>query len=239
MKIIPAIDIMKGSVVRLEQGDFDSKKVYSDDPVRVAGEWKAEGADILHVVDLDGAREGRPVNLDVASAVSRQVKIDLEFGGGLRSADDIDMALKNGVRFAVVGTKAVTDVKFCSEIIERFRERIIFAVDVKDGMVRIKGWEDVSQVGIFDYVKKLESLGAKRIIYTDISRDGMMKGPNLDGLRSLVRSTSVEVIASGGVSTIEDIKALKKLENGAIYGVIVGKALYEGKIKLGEAMRAG
>jgi len=236
MNIIPAIDIMDKRVVRLEQGEFTKGKVYSENPILTAKNWKEAGARLLHVVDLDGARLGKPVNLDVAGEIIKNVKVDIELGGGLRSARDIESAFTAGVRFAVIGTSAVEDEAFCGRLTEKFGDKVIFAVDVKDGKVAVRGWKEVSEIGADGYIKKLEAAGAKKIIYTDISRDGMMAGPNLETLKSILQLTPLEVTASGGISSIEDIKALKGLEKDGLRAVIVGKALYEGKIDLKEAI---
>jgi len=239
MNIIPAIDIIEKKVVRLEQGKFNKEKVYSDNPVMVAKEWKNKGAKLLHVVDLEGARLGKPVNLDVIREIVRDVKIDIELGGGLRTEEDIESALKAGVRFVVVGTSAVEGEGFSKRLTEKFGDKIIFAVDAKDGKVAVKGWKELSEKEIEAYVKELEAIGAKRIIYTDISRDGMMSGPNFEILKSILSQTKLEVTASGGISSIDDIKKLKPLEKDGLTGAIIGKALYEGKIKLEEALSAG
>ncbi|MGB2705452.1 MAG: HisA/HisF-related TIM barrel protein, partial [Candidatus Omnitrophota bacterium] len=159
MNIIPAIDIMDKRVVRLEQGEFDKGKVYSENPILVAKKWKEAGARLLHVVDLDGARLGKPVNLDVACEIVKNVEIDIELGGGLRSAEDIESAFTAGVRFAVVGTSAVEDEAFSRRLVEKFGDKVIFAVDVKDGKVAVRGWKEVSESGIDDYIKKLEAAG--------------------------------------------------------------------------------
>lgn len=236
MMIIPAIDIMDRSVVRLRQGKFDSEKIYSENPVKVAGEWKDQGALILHIVDLDGARLGRPVNMDVIREIVKEVRVDIQLGGGLRTEEDIESAFRIGSSFAVIGTSAITDEAFSRAILEKFGEKIIFAVDVTDGKLAIKGWKERSDTDAIDYVKKLALLGAKRIIYTDISRDGMMQGPNLETLKSVLQATSLEVIASGGVSSLDDIKILGAMEGQGLKGIIVGKALYEGKINFKEAL---
>lgn len=239
MNIIPAIDIMEQRVVRLERGRFDKEKVYSENPVMVARTWKNRGAKLLHVVDLDGARLGKPVNLDIVREITGSVKIDVELGGGLRSEEDIDSAFRAGARFVVIGTSAATDEAFSRTLAEKFKDRVIFAVDVKDGKIAIKGWKEIAAEDALEYVKKLETLGAKKIIYTDISRDGMMSGPNLEMLKSILQSVSLEITASGGISNIGDIKALKGLEKDGLKGVIIGKALYEGKIDFKEALDAG
>ena len=238
MKIIPAIDIRGKKVVRLERGMFDREKVYSDDPVRFAQKWKDEGAELLHLVDLDGAKIGRPVNLDILKKIKENVKIEIELGGGLRTEENIEEAFSSGADFAVIGTSAAGDYNFCKNLLSKFKEKIIFAVDVKDGKVAIKGWEETVDKGALEYVKELENLGATRIIYTDISRDGMMNGPNLDSLKKILEETSLMVTASGGISNIEDIKLLKTLGK-RIDSAIVGRALYEGKIDLKEAIDVG
>lgn len=237
MKIIPAIDIIEKKVVRLERGEFDKEKVYSENPVLIARKWKNLGAKLLHIIDLEGARLGKPVNLDVVAEIAEEVKIDIELGGGLRTKEDINAAFTAGVRFCVIGTSAVMDEVFCKVLLDNFGEKIIFAVDVKNGKVAIKGWKEVSKRDPLEYIKKLEALGAKRIIYTDISRDGMMVGPNLAALKAILNETSLEITASGGVSNIEDIKILKGLEKDGVTSVILGKAIYEGKIDLEEAIR--
>ena len=237
MLIIPAIDIINREVVRLEKGAFKSKVTYSLDPVEVAAKWKALGARLIHVVDLDGARTGRPANLSIISRLVKEV--DVELGGGLRREEDVEAAFEKGVKFVVLGTKAATDDEFSKKLISRFGERVIFSVDVKDDMVALKGWQKISEMHTLEYIKKLERIGAKRIIYTDISKDGMMAGPNLEALRIILQSTDIRVIASGGVTTLDDLKALKALEKDGLAGAIIGKALYEGKIDLKEALSVG
>jgi len=234
MEIIPAIDIIQGKVVRLQMGEFEKKTTYSEEPINVARKWKELGAKIIHVVDLDGARTGKPRNLSIVKEIAGEV--DVQFGGGLRREKDVEEVLQAGIKFAVVGTKAATDENFSREIISKFGERIIFSVDEKANIVALAGWRKASGVHTLEYVKKLAQLKAKKIIYTDISRDGMMTGPNLESLRIILKSTDIAVIASGGVSSIDDVKALKELEGGRIAGVIIGKALYEGKIDLKEAI---
>jgi len=239
MQIIPAIDIMYQRVVRLERGEFAKPKVYSENPVSVAKEWKDCGAGLLHVVDLEGARLGKPLCFDIVREIADKVGIDIELGGGLRSEEDLKGAFRAGARFAVIGTSAVTDDAFTKRMATQFKGKVIFALDVKDGKVAIKGWKELSGEDVLGYAKKLEGLGAEKIIYTDVSRDGMLVGPNLETLKSILGATSFDVIASGGVSTLDDIKALKALEKDGLAGVIIGKALYEGKIDLKEALGAG
>ena len=237
MDIIPAIDIIDKKVVRLERGEFDRIKVYSENPVLVAKKWQRLGARLLHIVDLEGARLGKPVNTDVINEIIRNIRIPVELGGGLRNEQSIDTAFNRGASFAILGTSGVEDEALCRRLVTRFGERIVFSVDVKDGKVAIKGWKEVSEMDAALYIKKVQGFGGKKIIYTDISSDGMMAGPNLETLKSVLQSTSLEVTASGGISSIEDIKALKGLEKDGLRAVIVGKALYEGKLDLKEALK--
>lgn len=234
MRIIPAIDIIDKRVVRLEQGKFDKEKVYAENPILIAKNWKEKGATLLHIVDLDGAKIGKPVNLDVIGDIAKIVGIEL--GGGLRSESDIENAFKAGVQFVVIGTSAVEDESFRINLVKKFGEKIIFAVDAKDGKVAVRGWKEVSGKDALEYIKELENIGAKRIIYTDISKDGMMEGPNFQVLKSILENTNIKVTASGGVSKIEDIKKLKEIEGNGLDSVIIGKALYEGTIDLKEAI---
>ncbi|MBL7158543.1 MAG: 1-(5-phosphoribosyl)-5-[(5-phosphoribosylamino)methylideneamino]imidazole-4-carboxamide isomerase [Candidatus Omnitrophica bacterium] len=235
MKIIPAIDLINGKVVRLEVGRFDKVKIYTDDPVEKAKEWSDLGAKLLHVVDLDGAKIGKPQNFDVIKKIADSTELDIEMGGGLRDEKNIAQAFSLGIKYAVVGTSAVQDSGFCTRMIKKYKNRIVFAVDVKDGKVAIKGWQESSDTDVAEYLSRLEKMGAKTVIYTDISKDGMMAGPNIAVLKEILSSTSLDVIASGGVSRLADIKVLKGLEKDGLKGVIIGKALYEGKIDLKEA----
>jgi len=237
MRIIPAIDIIDKRVVRLEQGKFDKEKVYAENPILIAKNWKEKGATLLHIVDLDGAKIGKPINLDVIGDIAKV--IDIELGGGLRSESDIENAFKAGVKFVVIGTSAVEDESFRINLVKKFQEKIIFAVDAKDGKVAIRGWKEVSDKDALEYIKELENIGAKRIIYTDISKDGMMEGPNFQVLKAILENTNIKVTASGGVSKIEDIKKLKEIEGNGLDSIIIGKALYEGTIDLKEAISAG
>jgi phosphoribosylformimino-5-aminoimidazole carboxamide ribotide isomerase len=237
MIIIPAIDIIDKKVVRLEQGEFGKMKVYAENPVAMAELWQKRGAKLLHIVDLEGARLGKPVNTDVINEIIKNIKLPVEVGGGLRNDKDMDTLFNIGANYAVVGTSGLKDEAFCRRMVTKYGEKIVFAVDVKHGKVAIRGWKEVSETDAAQYIKKIQDFGAKRIIYTDISGDGMMTGPNLEVLKTVLSSTSLEVTASGGVASIEDIKALKELEQDGLHSVIVGKALYEGKLDLGEAIK--
>jgi len=238
MKIIPAIDIMYRRVVRLEQGKFEKEKVYSGNPIIVAKNWMEKGAKLLHIVDLDGARLGKPVNINVIRDIIKTTGLEVELGGGLRSVENVEKAFEAGVRYCIVGTSAVQDEAFCKYVVKKYADRMIFSVDVKGGVVAIRGWGELSGKAAEEYIKELENIGAKRIIYTDISRDGMLSGPNLETLKVILENTTLEVIASGGISSIENIKVLKEYEKKGLVGVIIGKALYEGKLDLKEAINA-
>lgn len=237
MEIIPAIDIIDKKVVRLERGEFDRIKVYSENPVLVAKKWEALGARLLHIVDLEGARLGKPVNTDVINEIIRNIRIPVELGGGLRKKEHIETAFNIGARFVILGTSGVRDEELCKSLVERFGERIIFSVDVRAGKVAVEGWKKVAEEDAIEYIKKVERLGAKKIIYTDISRDGMMAGPNLETLKTILQSTSLKITVSGGISSIRDIGALKELEKDGLEAAIVGKALYEGKLDLKNALK--
>ena len=237
MNIIPAIDIINRKVVRLERGEFGKVKVYSENPVLVAKKWEELGARLLHIVDLEGARLGKPVNTDVINEIIRNIKIPVELGGGLREKGHIQTAFNIGARFVILGTSGIKDEALCRSLVEKYKEKIIFSVDVKDGKVAVEGWKEVSEKDAVEYIKKVERLGAKKVIYTDISRDGMMTGPNLEALKSILQSTSLKITVSGGISSIEDIRALKELEKDGLEAVIVGKAIYEGKLDLKNALK--
>jgi len=235
MRLYPAIDLKDGVCVRLRQGAFSDVKQYSDSPADTARLWESRGGRFLHVVDLDGARTGRPSNLQAIRAIRAAVSIPIEVGGGIRSAEAAKTWLDEGIDRVIVGTRAVTDPEFFERLLDQFGpEKIIAGVDAKDGMVAVSGWEEVSSVSALDLCLKLKSFGTAHVIYTDISRDGMMQGPNVEATRKLTEASGLDVIASGGVSCMEDLKALR---NAGIGGVIIGKALYEGTVDLAEAVR--
>ncbi len=235
MQLYPAIDMKGGKCVRLTQGLFDNVKVYGDSPADMARLWAAQGASFLHLVDLDGALEGRSVNEDAVRAIAAEVDVPLELGGGIRSAEAVRHMLDLGVSRCIIGTRAAERPEFIRELIERFGpEKIVAGVDARDGMVAVEGWEKISSVTAVDLCLKMKEYGVRHIIYTDISRDGMLTGPNVDYTKMLTEKTGLDVIASGGVSCMEDLETL--YENG-IHGVVIGKALYEGKIRLSEAVK--
>jgi phosphoribosylformimino-5-aminoimidazole carboxamide ribotide isomerase len=235
MIIIPAIDIKDGKVVRLTRGDFLTVDVYSDDPAAMAQEWQNAGAQLLHVVDLDGARSGEPKNLACVEKIVKSITIPVELGGGIRDEAAIKMVLDKGVSQVVLGTKAL-DEKFVAETLTKYRDRLIVSIDAKDGVVAIQGWQQSGDVDAVSFAQHVESLGMKRIIYTDILKDGTLKGPNYFSIEKILDAVAVEVIISGGVSSLDDLRRLKLYEHKGLVGVIVGKALYEKRIDLKQAM---
>lgn len=235
MIAIPAIDIKSGKVVRLSQGEFSKQTVYSDSPVEMALKWESIGARMIHIVDLDGALEGVSRNLDLVKEIASRVKSDIELGGGIRDEDSIKKAIDAGVDKVVIGTKAL-DSKFLDSAGKKFRDHIVVGIDARDGIVQTKGWVFNTDISAVEFAKKVGSAGIKTINYTDISRDGMLGGPNIDSLREMINATGLDIVAAGGVSNIEDIVKLKTLEADGLRGVIIGKALYEGKLDLSEAI---
>lgn len=237
MLIIPAIDIIDGKVVRLEKGDFNKEKVYSSDPLEAAKTWEEKGAKFLHIVDLDGARDGRPKNVGIIVNIIKNIKIPCEVGGGLRETSDIEYFLKNGAARVVIGTKAIEDIDYLEKLIFKFNERIIVSVDFSGNKVVKKGWQEKIDLEPMDAISQMHKKGVKTIVVTDIAVDGTLKGPNIENLKEILERVNIRVIASGGVSSLEDIKKLKEIKNKNLEGVIIGKALYEGKIDLIEAIK--
>ncbi len=237
MLIIPAIDLKDGQCVRLTQGDMQKATVYSSDPAAMARKWQDQGAQLLHIVDLNGAFEGEPKNLGHVEAIAAAVSIPIEVGGGIRSLDTVRMYLGVGARRIVMGTTALKHREVLEEILEVFPERVVVSIDAKNGMVATDGWKTVTGVAASEAVKSFAGLTISAVIYTDISRDGMMEGPNLSSLKLIVEASPVPVIASGGITSVEDITAIKAL-GPRIEGVVLGKALYEGKIDLRKAVAA-
>jgi len=237
MLIIPAIDLRGGKVVRLFQGRFDREKIYSSDPVKAAKHWAKQGAKFLHIVDLDGASGGSPKNLDALKKIIAQVGIPLEFGGGVRSMETISALLGLGVQRVVLGTRAANDEQFLKKAFKKFADKIIVSIDAKADKVLTQGWKNSTSKEVLDFAGELKGIGFKQVIYTDISRDGALSGPNILGIKELIRKTGLNVIASGGVSDLKDLIKLKGLQKKGVSGVIVGKALYEGKFTLAEALK--
>lgn len=238
MIVIPAVDIRGGRCVRLIQGKFDQETVFADDPVEMAVYWQSLGAERLHVVDLDGAKTGTPANADVVSRIVRALEIPVQLGGGIRSVETARTMLDLGVQRVVIGTSAVLDRDLSRAMFEAFGDGVILGLDASDGFVATHGWQQVSDLPSVDFAREMERLGARRIIHTDISRDGMMEGVNLRAMEDMARAVRIPVIASGGVTTLEDIRNLKELEPLGIEGVITGKALYTGSLDLEEAISA-
>lgn len=237
MIVIPAIDIKNGKVVRLKQGKAEEATVYFDSPLETAKMWAAKGAELIHVVDLDGAIEGKSANTAVVREMAKACSAGIELGGGLRDEKTIKEALDAGVKRVVVGTRAL-DEKFISDMIKKFgADKIIVGIDAREGLVCTKGWLFRTKIKAVDMLKDMAGAGVKTVIYTDISKDGMLGGPNIASLRSMLKAAKIDVIASGGISSIEDVKQLKALESDGLKGMIIGKALYEGVVDLKEAIR--
>lgn len=233
MLIIPAIDIKDGKCVRLRQGDFNSETVYSNDPVLVAKQWEAKGALALHIVDLDGAKNGRIVNLNLIREIRRAIQIPIQVGGGVRSKEVFKNLVAIGANRVVLGTMALENRNLLSNILSRYSNQVVVSLDNKNGNLAKKGWQENTDREVVGTAQDLEQLGIKRFIYTNIAKDGTLTEPDYQGVKSLVRSIRAKIIVAGGISSIADIRKLKSFN---LEGVIIGKALYEGKINLMEAM---
>jgi len=236
MQIIPAVDIRGGKCVRLLQGDFSRETVFADDPVAMAEHWASLGAERLHVVDLDGAKTGRPQNAGVIGRIAEALHIPIQMGGGIRTPEIAREMLALGLDRVIIGTTAALDRDLAASMFLEFGERLILGLDARDGLVAIRGWQEGTGLRAVEFARDMESLGARRIICTDISRDGMLEGVNLPAMEEMARGVAIPVIASGGVSPLDDIRALKTLEPLGIEGVITGKALYTGALDLREAI---
>jgi len=234
MQLYPAIDLYDKKAVRLFKGDYSKMTVYSNDPLSVALDFESKGAKYIHLVDLEGAKDGTTPNLDVVKKIANNTNLFVEIGGGIRDMQRIDEYLNNGVDRVILGTAAVNDREFLTEALKKYGEKIAVGVDVKDGYVAIKGWVEKSQYSGFEFCKMMQDLGVKTIICTDISKDGAMQGTNVNLYQRLSKELSVDIIASGGVSSYEDILALKEL---GIHGAIIGKAYYVGAIDLEVALK--
>jgi phosphoribosylformimino-5-aminoimidazole carboxamide ribotide isomerase len=236
MIIFPAIDLQDGKVVRLNQGKFDQVTEYSDNPIKIARDWAKQGAHWLHLVDLDGARTAEIKNMEIIIDIAKTVDIMVQVGGGIRNKKNIEQLLGGSVARVILSTSVIDDRFFLKEIIAQWKNKIAVSVDCSKGMVAQRGWQKSSNIKAIDLVKELEEAGVSCLIYTDISRDGMLTGPNFDELEELLAITKVPIIVSGGVSSIEDIKKCKSISDKGVAGVIIGKALYEGKLNLNEAI---
>ena len=236
--IIPAIDLKDGQCVRLRQGRMDDSTVFSDDPVAMASRWVAAGCRRLHLVDLNGAFAGKPVNAEVVEAIAREwPELPVQIGGGIRSLQTIEHYLDAGVGSLIIGTKAVEDPAFVGEACREFAGHIIVGLDAKDGLVATDGWARVSSLRATELARRFEDYGVSAIVYTDISRDGMMQGVNAPATVEMARASSIPVIASGGISSLEDIKVLAQLTGDGVMGAITGRAIYEGSLDVSEAQR--
>ncbi len=234
MKIFPAIDLYGKNAVRLYKGDYREMTVYSENPLEVALDFQNSGAEFVHLVDLEGAKDGTTPNFDVVKKIAENTKIFTEIGGGIRSMETVRKYLDSGIGRVILGTAAVKDEEFLKQALSEYGERIAVGVDIKDGLVAIKGWTETVNFNCFEFCEKMQNLGVKTIICTDISKDGAMQGTNRELYKELSEKFSIDIVASGGVSTIDDIKALKNMN---IYGAIIGKAYYTGAINLEEAIR--
>ena len=237
MLVIPAIDIKGGKCVRLVQGKMDQETVYSTNPVEVAKKWQSMGAELLHIVDLDGAVAGEPKNTNTIEAIADAISIPFQVGGGIRDVETINLYLAMGASRIILGTAALEKTWFVRDVCEKHHGQILVGIDARDGKVAIKGWEELTDKAVAELAKELEDAGVAGIIYTDINRDGMLKGPNIEGTKALAQSIKIPIIASGGVSNIDDIKRLKEKEAAGVVGVITGKAIYTGSLNLAEAIK--
>ncbi|NNE64177.1 MAG: 1-(5-phosphoribosyl)-5-[(5-phosphoribosylamino)methylideneamino]imidazole-4-carboxamide isomerase [Gammaproteobacteria bacterium] len=236
MILIPAIDLKQGQCVRLRQGCMDDSTVFSDDPVAMAAKWVRQGCKRLHLVDLDGAFEGKPVNADVIEDITASFPdLPIQIGGGIRTVETVEAYLAAGVSYVIIGTQAVKKPEFVTELCSEFPGNVIVGIDAKNGMVAIQGWAEDSDQSAEHLAQRFEDQGVAAIVYTDISRDGMMQGVNVEATRKLAESVSIPVIASGGVTDIEDIKKLNTVKSSGIEAAIIGRALYERTIDLQEA----
>ena len=238
MKIIPAIDIQNGNCVRLKQGDFTKETIFHSSPVDMAQKWVDEGAERLHIVDLDGARLGSPINMAVISKICDKFpSIPVQIGGGIRDLETAEKYLSAGASFIIVGTKAVEDPNFIKILCSKFPKKVIVGIDAKNGEVATEGWLSISDKNAIDFAKIFENLGVAEIVYTDIEKDGMMKGLNIEATLDLAKNVKIPIIASGGVSCIEDIYKIGAYTKSGISGIIIGRALYEKKFNIEEAKK--
>ena len=236
MMIIPAVDIKDGRCVRLQQGEMDRETVFSNNPALMAQRWQEAGAELLHLVDLNGAIDKKPKNLTTIQAILDAVHIPVQLGGGIRDMDTIATYIDRGVSRVVLGTEAIRNPDLIIQAALKFPERIVVGIDARNGFVAIEGWTETTETTAIDLARRFENVGLAAINFTDIHRDGMQTGPNLEATRRLAEAVSIPVVASGGVSTIEDIKNLLRLESAGVQGVITGKALYDGSLDLKEAI---
>lgn len=236
MIVIPAIDLKEGRCVRLEQGLMDKDTVFNDNPAAQAKAWQEQGAELLHIVDLDGAFAGEPKNRSAIESIIKEITIPTQLGGGIRDLATIETYLSLGISRVIIGTAAQRNPELVTEACAAFPGRIVVGIDAKDGMVAVQGWAEITGVTAVDLARRFEGMGVSAIIYTDISRDGMLQGPNIAATRTLAEAVAIPVIASGGVSSLADIEQLMAVESSGVTGVITGKAVYTGAIRLAEAI---
>lgn len=232
MQVIPAIDIIDGKAVRLYKGDYDKKEVVGEDIVSIAKSFDKDGAKVIHLVDLDGAKLGKPVNVEIIKEVVKNVDAKVQVGGGIRTYEDVKLLLDLGVSRVILGTVAIENIEFLEDLVKEFKEKIAVAIDVENGYLKGRGWLSTSEIYYLDMVKKLENIGVDTIVVTDISKDGTLEGANIDIMRELSENTKINLVASGGVKNMDDFKKLKVLN---IYGAIAGKAIYSGNITVKKA----
>ena len=237
MIVIPAVDIRGGNVVRLVRGDFSKETVYSTDPVKMSLRWQSEGAKRLHLVDLDGALEGKLKNLDWIRKITASLDIPVEVGGGIRTEADLQTIIRAGASYAILGTKACEDEGFLKKALDKYKEKIIVSLDVRDGYLQTKGWVNPTEIKAIDFAQKIKMFGVQTVEYTDISRDGTLQGPGFENILKFIGAVKIDMIVSGGISTIADLKILKEYNKKEIIGMIVGRAIYDGKILIREANR--
>jgi len=236
--IIPAIDLKGGRCVRLQQGRADAETVYAEDPVAMARQWEAAGATYLHLVDLDGAFEGRPMHADVVAAIAQALAIPVELGGGLRSDADVRCMLAAGVDRVILGTRALAEPEALQALVNEFGRRIVVGIDAREGFVQVKGWVETSSVRAAELAQRVDAMGVDTIIYTDTATDGMMGGHNVAATRAMLDAVTCDVVASGGISAVSDVEALRALNHPRLSGAIVGKALYDGAVTMEQLLVA-
>jgi phosphoribosylformimino-5-aminoimidazole carboxamide ribotide isomerase len=236
--LYPAIDISDGKAVRLVRGDFDAKTVYQDDPLEAARTWVEEGARFLHVVDLDGAREGRPVNLEHLERITHELSVPVQYGGGLRKLPAVRDALRAGAERVILGTAAFTDIDFLDDVLGAFRDRIVVSVDTRGGNISTSGWQETTQMPADAVIQRLQHRGVRSFVYTNVDKDGMLEGPDLDEVKRIASVVRGRWLYSGGIGKLDDLKALAALRQVNLGGVIVGKALYEHRFTVREAHEA-
>lgn len=236
LTLYPAIDILGGKCVRLKQGDYNQETVFHESPVEVAKNWATQGAEWIHLVDLDGAKEGKPVNANVIGEIARAVDVPVQVGGGLRNRESVDRLIDAGVSRVILGTAAIEDKAFAQDVLTAYGDKVAIGIDARDGYVATRGWLETSRVTAEALAQEFAQMGARTFIFTDISRDGMMQGPNVEAIVKLAQSSGQQVIASGGVSSYRDLENLAQHTADGVSGAIIGKALYTGDIVLKDAL---